>query len=408
MRRHKRSIISGVLVFTLCLGMVQGVNATTIDEAKQQGDELEAQKDAVQAEQAALSAELNQITKDMAEAQENLDKKTEEIKQTEEELVQAQVEENTQYQNMKKRIKFMYEHGDTSYLEIMMASESITEFLNKADYVKQLSEYDRKMLEEFQAIVAEVEAKEAQLKVEYEEISALREDLLAKQGEVEQIMASNQLEIADLEKQIGDNAKLLADLIAKAEEEKRIAAEKAAADAAAAANKNNNSSSSNKPSNKPSNSSGGSSSSGGSTSSGGSSSSGGTTSSSQATAYGTFINPCPGGYVSSRFGYRAWDNSYHKGLDLAAAAGTPTYAADGGRVIRAGWSDSAGNWVVIDHGNGFVTKYMHHSVLYVSTGEYVSRGQQIGGVGTTGYSSGNHLHFQVEKNGVAVDPQLYM
>lgn len=122
-----------------------------------------------------------------------------------------------------------------------------------------------------------------------------------------------------------------------------------------------------------------------------------------------FCNPCPGAtYISSTFGYREWDNSFHNGMDYAAPEGTPTYATKDGRVTIAGWSDSAGNWVVIDHGDGFVTKYMHHSFICVYAGQSVKKGQQIGRVGTTGYSSGNHLHFQVELNGTAVDPSLYV
>ena len=88
---------------------------------------------------------------------------------------------------------------------------------------------------------------------------------------------------------------------------------------------------------------------------------------------GQFTNPCPSGSVSSTFGYRTFDNSFHNGLDLAASSGSPTYAADSGTVLIAGWSDSAGNWVVIDHGNGFVTKYMHHSALAVTAGQSVSK-----------------------------------
>ena len=86
----------------------------------------------------------------------------------------------------------------------------------------------------------------------------------------------------------------------------------------------------------------------------------------------------------------------------------PTYAAAAGTVVIAGWSNSAGNRVVINHGNGLVTKYMHHSALCVSAGQTVSKGQQIGLTGTTGNSTGVHLHFQVEVNGVAVDPRTYL
>ena len=95
-------------------------------------------------------------------------------------------------------------------------------------------------------------------------------------------------------------------------------------------------------------------------------------------------------------------------MDLAAPTGTPTYAADSGYVMYARWSDSAGNWVVINHGNGLVTKYMHHDYYTVREGQYVEKGQQVGVVGNTGNSFGAHLHFQVELNGNAVDPLLYL
>ena len=125
---------------------------------------------------------------------------------------------------------------------------------------------------------------------------------------------------------------------------------------------------------------------------------------------GYFTHPCPGmSYQSSYFGeIRPYEVGGHKGHDYAAAVGTPTYAAAAGTVVIAGFSYSAGNWVVINHGNGLVTKYMHHSALAVRAGQYVEKGQQIGYVGSTGQSTGPHLHFQVELNNVPVNPDLYM
>ena len=127
---------------------------------------------------------------------------------------------------------------------------------------------------------------------------------------------------------------------------------------------------------------------------------------------GIFTNPCPDAEYSSGFGYRTFDNAYHLGLDMAIGEGTPYYAADDGVVIEAtnggGYNGGAGNWIVIDHGNGVVTKYMHSAVTFVSPGETVVRGQNIGLVGNTGNSSGPHLHFQVEIDGVAVDPLVYL
>lgn len=135
-------------------------------------------------------------------------------------------------------------------------------------------------------------------------------------------------------------------------------------------------------------------------------------STSSITGNGQFAHPCPQSTVSSRFGSRTdpinGGEDQHNGIDFAAPTGTPTYAAADGTVITAGYSSSAGNWVVIDHGNGLVTKYMHHSHIMVNYGDVVHKGQQIGEVGSTGNSTGPHLHFQVELNETPVNPENYL
>ena len=373
----------------MSFGMVINVNATTIDEAQQKADALEQQKSTAEAEKNSLNTQLNTILGEMEDAQTKLADKQTEIEEAEEALVQAKVEENTQYQSMKKRIKYMYENGNSQVIELLMESENIGEFLNKAEYISQISEYDRDMLDEFQAVVKEVEAEEAALQTEYEELEVLRDDLLVKQSNLESLLSEKNLQISDLEKQIGDNAALLQDLIAQAEAE-RLKQEQAAAAAAAAAQQAAQQQAAQNSGN-----------------SGGGSSYVPPVIDNVVSGNGQFTNPCPAGYVSSTFGYRDFDSSFHKGLDLAAPEGTPTYAAADGVVLIAGWSDSAGNWIVIDHGNGFVGKYMHHSGLLVSAGQTVTKGQPIGLVGNTGNSFGAHLHFQLELNGAPVDPQAY-
>ncbi|MBQ9069108.1 MAG: M23 family metallopeptidase, partial [Eggerthellaceae bacterium] len=123
--------------------------------------------------------------------------------------------------------------------------------------------------------------------------------------------------------------------------------------------------------------------------------------------------PLPDGTVSSPFGGRNFRGAeFHMGLDLAAPEGTPYLAAESGTIIAAtydgGYNGGAGNWIVISHGNGLVTKYMHSSKVIVKVGDRVERGQHIGDVGNTGDSFGAHLHFQVEFNGVAVDPTVFL
>ena len=389
MNKRTKRILSGGLIFVMRFGMVINVNATTIDEAQQKADALEQQKSTAEAEKNSLNTQLNTILGEMEDAQTKLADKQTEIEEAEEALVQAKVEENTQYQSMKKRIKYMYENGNSQVIELLMESENIGEFLNKAEYISQISEYDRDMLDEFQAVVKEVEAEEAALQTEYEELEVLRDDLLVKQSNLESLLSEKNLQISDLEKQIGDNAALLQDLIAQAEAE-RLKQEQAAAAAAAAAQQAAQQQAAQNSGN-----------------SGGGSSYVPPVIDNVVSGNGQFTNPCPAGYVSSTFGYRDFDSSFHKGLDLAAPEGTPTYAAADGVVLIAGWSDSAGNWIVIDHGNGFVGKYMHHSGLLVSAGQTVTKGQPIGLVGNTGNSFGAHLHFQLELNGAPVDPQAY-
>jgi murein DD-endopeptidase MepM/ murein hydrolase activator NlpD len=118
------------------------------------------------------------------------------------------------------------------------------------------------------------------------------------------------------------------------------------------------------------------------------------------------------GNLTSGFGYRrdpiSGVRKFHNAIDIAAPRGTPVYAYTNGKVVTAGWGNMAGNYVVIDHGGGLRTKYLHLSSISVKVGQTVKVGQKIGGVGSTGYSTGNHLHFEVIKNGVAVNPLLYL
>lgn len=385
MKRRMRRISSAVLAFVLCVGAPLNAKAVTIDEAEKKAEELEQKKEAAEAEKSSLAAKLDGIIADMNQTQKDLEAKEEEIAETEEELLQAKIAENDQYESMKKRIKFMYEGGNTQLLEVLMSSESMGDLLNKAEYVSLLSAYDRDMLIEFQNTVKEVEEKEKQLEAEYDKLNDLQTQLTEQQTEVEKLLSSKEAEIADIKDQISDNEATLKDLKEKAAEAKRLQEERAKAQAAASAAASGSS--------------------GGSGSSYSAPSGGNVVSGS-----GYFTHPCPGmTYQSSYFGeVRSFDPTPHKGNDYAAPAGTPTYAAAAGTVVIAGWSNSAGNWVVINHGNGLVSKYMHHSSLCVSAGQSVEKGQQIGYVGSTGYSTGAHLHFQVEVNGVAVSPDSYM
>ena len=374
MKKRMRKLWGLLMAFTLTAGLAYNVNAVTLNDAQQKADELEDQKDAAEAEKASLAEKLDTIIKNMEDTKTKLDAKKAEVEEVENELAQAKIDASNQYESMKVRIKYMYESGGNQLFEVLMESENMGDFLNKAEYVSQISEYDRNELIRYQNTVKAVEEKEAQVQAEYEELNDIQNQLIEQQAEVESLMEDNEAALADIQSQIDENSETLKELKEKAAEAERIRKQQ----------QQSSSASSGSVIRQPGDN--------------------------VVSGNGYFAHPCPG--YSSQTSYfgevRSFDPVPHKGNDYAASSGTPTYAAAAGRVTTAGWSNSAGNWVVINHGNGLVTKYMHHSYLCVSTGDYVEKGQQIGGVGTTGFSTGNHLHFQVELNGVAVNPDNYL
>lgn len=374
-----RKAVSLVLATVLVVGSIfKPVHAESIHSAEQKGQQLEQQKKQAEKEQASLSERLNSIITEMQTAQTNVEKKEDEIALAEDELVEAQIKENKQYESMLIRIKYVYENGDTEMMEILFEADSMADFLNKTEYVEQVSKYDRKMLEQFAKLVKEVEKKEQTLKKEKESLVSLQKNLETKQKEVQTLLTSKKEEIAKLDAQIGENTKTLNVLIAKAKEAEKRKQE------AANANKKPSGSSGHKPT--------------GPVVTGGN---------------GYLSNPCPAGRITSEFGPRKAPvpgaSTFHEGRDYGAPSGTPIYAAAEGTVIRTGYQAVRGNYVVIRHPNGLTTWYQHCTDIFVSQGQKVGRGQNIATVGATGRVSGPHLHFIVEEpSGKLVDPRKYL
>lgn len=386
-----KRLISGLLILIMIASTVLTVGATDIQEAKDKEQQLEEQRDNLAAEKASLSAKVKDLANSMKEAEASLEAKQEELEAAEQEFIMAKLDEREQYNSMRLRIKYTYENGNIDIFQIFLESKSISEFITRAEYVATMSDYDRQKLEEFQCAVRKVEEKELVLQAEYDEVRKLQETLSEQRKEAEQLLSAKSTELAEIQSDLTD----IREQIKKAEEEekKKQEAEKAEKEEETPQKP----STSQKPS-KPSNSG---------------NSSSNNTSKPVVNGSGYFTHPCPGmSYQSSYFGevrYGIGDTRPHKGHDYAAPEGTPIYAAAAGEVLIAGYSYSAGYWVVIDHGKGLTTKYMHmYQRPLVRAGQNVVKGQQIGGVGTTGQSTGNHLHFQVEEYGVAVNPSKYM
>ncbi len=378
MNKGKR-LLGILLVGALTVGMVWTAKAANVSDMKDKQQQLEDQQKKAESEKASLAAKVNALSASMQQAEADLKQKQSEIEVAEEELIAAKLDENKQYENMKLRIRYMYENGNVNFIEIFIESNSLADFFAKTESISKISEYDRKKLEEFQLTVRAVEEKELELQAEYQTLAKLQETIATQQAEAKALLAEKASELA----KINADLSTLKGQIKRAEDEAKRQQE------LAEANQKPNGSGS------------------------GSSSSSGQTETPVVSGNGFFTHPCPGmSYQSSYFEevrQGIGDTTPHKGNDYAAPRGTPIYAAAAGTVIIAGYSSSAGYWVVIDHGNGLVTKYMHmFERPYVSAKQKVVKGQHIGGVGSTGQSTGNHLHFQVELNGKPVNPSNYL
>ena len=324
-----------------------------------------------------LDADLDDINKKIDQLIVLISDKEFEIQTTERELEEAKRVEDTQYNAMKRRVKFMYEHGETSTIEMLLSSKSFVDFLNKAEFINRISAYDRMMLDSYiaakdrvaekeQALIEQKEYLEEAMKAVENEQDALETLMEDKEKEItvfEGDISNKEAAIAEYEAMIAEQDQIIKDLErAILEEKKRLLAE----------NK-------------------------------------------KAIVYdgGEFKWPAPSyTRISDDYGNRTHPilgtQQFHNGVDMAAPNGSPILAAYDGEVIAASYSPTMGNYIMIDHGDSLITIYMHASSVSVSPGTMVARGEQIGCVGSTGRSTGPHLHFSVRLNGSYVSPWNYL
>lgn len=360
-------------------------------EAESQKNALKTNLTDVKAILASLEETKNNLEEYIAELDDDLDEidqkievltqciadKEFEIQSTEQELNEAKIKSDNQYETMKLRIKFMYEKGDTSSMEMIMSSKSFTDFLNKAEFINRISAYDRMMLDDFIATQNEIAEKEATLISQQQELEDTKAALENEQSAVETLMASKEEEITKYESDISDKEAAIAEYEAMIAAQDQIIRD---LEAAIAAEKKRIEEENRK-----------------------------------AISYdgGKFKWPAPSyKRISDDYGNRIHPTlgtqQFHNGIDMAAPSGSPILAAYDGEVIAASYSPTMGNYAMIDHGDGLITIYMHASSLSVSDGQTVKKGQQIGGVGSTGRSTGPHLHFSVRSNGSYVSPWNYL
>lgn len=324
------------------------------------------------------------------------------IADKQDELDEAQAHLNELSAKNKERIRAMEEDGEVSYWSVLFKASDFSDLLDRLSMIEEIAAADRKRLEEMNEAAEEVAAAQAVLESEKDELEAVMDELDATQTVLDEKRAE-----ADA---------LLAELIEKGYQLEELYAQMEAEEAAfleeiAQKEKEYNEAKRQEwiqymstyvtqaPATQPS-------AGGGTTSSGGTSSSGGSSSSSG------WLVPCAYKMVSSPFGPRntgiAGASTYHEGVDLSAPEGTPIYASRTGVVTAATSNSKAGYYVSINHGDGFSSIYMHMTRYVVSKGQAVSAGQVIGYVGSTGVSSGPHLHFGISYNGKYVNPASYV
>lgn len=391
----KKKFITTLLAFILCVTSVfvfvpydYNTVEAAVDTSKEAEEALQAKIKSLQAEQADLKAKIEAAANNIEE-QENKKKYLDSLissteteietatqliaeyeskivtKNAEIEEMEASIEEN--YNEMMGRLRFSYEQGSVSYLELILASEDMADFLSSIDRVKSIMDFDKSLMDELTA----------QLKLLEDERTVLT-NTLDEQKDLEESLASKKLDLENQIKQADDYiTQLEADEEAYAAEyEKAKAAEKEANTAIekllAERQKSEN----------------------------------------QQYWGGDFIWPVPKNItrISSYYGWRIlWGRSdFHLGIDIPAAAGTDIYASNGGTVVTATYHYSYGYYVLIDHGGGYATLYAHNSRLLVKAGDVVEQGDVIAKMGTTGSSSGNHCHFEVRVNGKTQNPLNYV
>lgn len=347
-------------VFTL---FVSATNLTetqrNMQKTQQEINEKKDSQKKVIAEKETADKAIMQLESNIGTVNAELQQHIENIERLQADLDRTTIDLNNQYEMLKKRIRIMYENGSGSYLEMLLTSESITDFLNRYEIIKTVANHDKKLLNNIRVELEKIETAKADIEIEKQAVQQKKNDLQVKQTQLEKEQQNRQAILDESNVAISELEKRYKEYEALDRKERE----------AAAAKMNTN------------------------------------------TKYtgGTFAWPTPSCQViTSPFGYRNHPvlktNRFHAGVDIGAGYGASIVAANSGTVITSKFSSSYGNYIVIDHGGGIATLYAHGSQRLVSEGAKVNRGDTIMKVGSTGVSSGPHLHFEIIINGQNVDP----
>ena len=331
-------------------------------------DNLETAKSNIEFYIIELDKSLNELQIEISHLEQNQKELQESIEETQKNLELAKGAQEDQYEAMKQRIQMVYESGNKGYLDVLLTATSMTDIINKTEYVSQVSLYDYNILKKLKTAKEQVANLKMKLDKDLATNEALQKEVNEQKETMETLVKEKSAQVEEYTRSIeGQKAEVSRYAQAEAEAEAIIAQAEMNA------------------------------------------------SSSATSVYtgGIFTWPVPGYYgITSYFGNRssptAGATSNHKGIDIACDSGVSVVAASSGTVIVAAYNYAEGNYVCIDHGGGVVTLYMHNSSLMVSAGDTVVAGQQIAAAGSTGVSTGPHCHFGVRVDGNYVDPLVYL
>lgn len=377
---------AAVIAFVVVGAMCTTVSASSISELEEQVEEAEGKKaaaqeilDQLQSEQTnildaikVLDDQVAEYTAQITELEAQKETIEADIQVTLGELEVAKENEASQYEAMKTHIQYAYESGDVSYLDTIFTSSDVADIVNQTEYAEQVLNYDANMLNDMMEIKKTIATTQLELETNLAAVEEIEAEVTENKEAVELMIEGKQVQAANYATSIEDYEEQIAAIQADIDAtnatiaEMEAAAERARQEALAAGQ--------------------------------------------DVEIYytgGTLQWPVStGGVITSLFGPR-W-GTVHQGLDIGCSTGTPIVACEAGTVIGAAYSSSMGNYVLIDHGGGVTTVYMHNSSLCVSYGQTVARGEIIALAGSTGNSTGPHCHLGLRINGSYVDPLPYL
>ena len=330
-----------------------------------------------------IEGQLRQATAELGTIKEQRVAVENDITLNERQLAEAQKRLEGRESVFYKRVRDIYINGRLSYLDVVIGSKDFSDFANRLEVLKRIIDSDITLINEIKKERAEIEAHKQKLEADRAKLVELEKAALAKQAEIEQKKAERNVVLQKAQNDKATAMQAIEELNASSAQVSAMLKERQAARAAAAA-----------------------------AAAAAAQSSGGQGASDN-WVQGTGQLGWPvSGEITSPYGYRVhpiWGTTiYHSGIDIGVDEGTPVHAADGGVVVWSGWMGGYGYAVVIDHGNGLSTLYGHNSELAVDEGQSVAKGQVISYAGSTGNSTGPHVHFEVRVNGDPVDPMGYL